>query len=295
MWVLLEGSPSPLKVKPQNIVFLQNNNILKPNEDVQTLANIATVENPLVVRYPISAVNIKVAFTWGKKSGKREIPHTSGSFSLLIAFAKEKWDDLREEEIYFVNDETDILDAYNFNIVEEIDKFFGELESHLMNVQKELDNESSARFIIDPFLSAAVSHIQEFINDSVRLGFEKELKGSRDKIGRYEARNGAKYCTSAQRIGTTIEVRPSGTKDVWDSYNWKFWRFVRWTGSLDEPVVHVSEEYTCNFAGNLENEKKMIEYIARILQDQVTTFCDHDNENNLRPSKRLCTSQSNVE
>lgn len=86
MWVLLEGSPSPLKLKaditkvsdlddfkgilkheyeeltnvrPQNIVFLHHNNTLKPNEDVQTLANTATAENPLVVRYPISAVNSK--------------------------------------------------------------------------------------------------------------------------------------------------------------------------------------------------------------------------------------------
>src|SRR2546430_11060862 len=50
-----------------------------------------------------------------KRLGKREIPHTSGSFSFLIAFAKEIFDDLREEEIYFVNGETYILSAYNFN------------------------------------------------------------------------------------------------------------------------------------------------------------------------------------
>jgi hypothetical protein len=62
---------------------------------------------------------------------------------------------------------------------EEINKFSGELKSHLMNIQNELDNESTARFIIDTFLSAAVSHIQKSINNSVRLGLEKELKGSR--------------------------------------------------------------------------------------------------------------------
>ena len=54
---------------------------------------------------------------WGKKQEKWEIPHTSGSFSLLIAFAKEKFNDLWEEKIYFINDETEILDAYNFNTV----------------------------------------------------------------------------------------------------------------------------------------------------------------------------------
>ena len=87
MWVLLEGSPDPeqleadithvkilndfkqvlidefddeLKnIKKRNIVLLHNNNTLKPNEDVQILANTATAESPLVVRYPISAVNSK--------------------------------------------------------------------------------------------------------------------------------------------------------------------------------------------------------------------------------------------
>jgi hypothetical protein len=55
---------------------------------------------------------------YGKKQGKRETPHTTGSFSLLVAFAKEKFDDLQEEEIYFVVDnETEIFDAYNFNTV----------------------------------------------------------------------------------------------------------------------------------------------------------------------------------
>jgi hypothetical protein len=88
MWVLLEGSPSPLKlraditnnvsdldyfkvilssefkvlkdVEPYNIVFLDNNNMpIRPGAKLQDLAEKTTDENPLVVRYPISDVNSK--------------------------------------------------------------------------------------------------------------------------------------------------------------------------------------------------------------------------------------------
>ncbi|GET04130.1 hypothetical protein GLOIN_2v1789598 [Rhizophagus clarus] len=49
------------------------------------------------------------------QQGKRErkILHTSD----LYSFAKEKFNNLREEEIYFINDQMEIHDAYNFNIV----------------------------------------------------------------------------------------------------------------------------------------------------------------------------------
>ena len=90
MWVLLEGAERARKLRadvsevedlddfiyilkkdedfkeelknarPQNIVLLDNNNSpLRPGTELQTLAKISTDENPLVVRYPISAVNSK--------------------------------------------------------------------------------------------------------------------------------------------------------------------------------------------------------------------------------------------
>ncbi|PKK69934.1 hypothetical protein RhiirC2_780351 [Rhizophagus irregularis] len=145
IWVLLEGSPDPeqlaadithvknlddfkrvlidefndeLKnITKRNIVLLHNNNTLKPSEDVQTLANIATAKNPLVVRYPISAVNIKVTLIYGQKHGKREIPHTSGSFDQLKALAREIFEDLEEGIVYFANNKTGIWNTYNFNAI----------------------------------------------------------------------------------------------------------------------------------------------------------------------------------
>ncbi|CAI2194594.1 7473_t:CDS:2 [Funneliformis geosporum] len=143
MWVLLEGSPRARKlnadiskaydlddfvyilqeeyeelraVRPQNIVILNNNNTqLPPDTDLQTLTKTTTAKNPLVARYPISDVNIKVTFMYGQRQGKREIPHTSGSFDRLEALAREIFKDLEEGIIYFVNDGTEIWNAYNFN------------------------------------------------------------------------------------------------------------------------------------------------------------------------------------
>ncbi|PKY12488.1 hypothetical protein RhiirB3_397505 [Rhizophagus irregularis] len=44
------------------------------------------------------------------------------------------------------------------------------------------------------------------------------------------------------------------------------WRFFRWSGLSK---VHVSEEYICNFEGNMKYEKELLEYIARMLQFQA--------------------------
>ena len=85
IWVLLEGTQSPLKlkaditsdlddfkeilkckyeeltnVKPQHIVFLDSNNKqLLPDADIRTISNTATAKNPLVVRYPLSDLSSK--------------------------------------------------------------------------------------------------------------------------------------------------------------------------------------------------------------------------------------------
>ena len=54
---------------------------------------------------------------YGQKQGKREIPHTSGSFNQLEALAREIFKDLEEGIIYFVNNGTEIWNAYNLNTV----------------------------------------------------------------------------------------------------------------------------------------------------------------------------------
>ena len=38
------------------------------------------------------------------------------------------------------------------------------------------------------------------------------------------------------------------------------WQFVRWTGSLEEPVIHISEPHTCDFGENMNNEIKVLTF-----------------------------------
>lgn len=64
----------------------------------------------------------------------------------------------------------------------------------------------------------------------------------------------------------------------------KFWRFVRWNGSSENPEVHISQEYNCIFKDDMETEKKVLTYITQILKAQVEA-------KNERPSKRLKVNQ----
>ncbi|CAG8603700.1 872_t:CDS:2, partial [Funneliformis caledonium] len=320
VYILQEEYEELRAVRLQNIVILNNNTQLPPDTDFQTLTKTATAKNSLVVRYPLSDVCIKVTLVYGQRRTKREISHTSGSFILLKALTREIFTELEGEEIYFVNNGMDIWDKKysdwnikdvfkdilgrpdyeslgdmpRFNLdelpplrhpfsQEEVNKFFGELKGHLKNIQKELDNESSARYIIDTFLSAAVSHIQDFVNGSVRLAKLEDMKQGM-------AQNIVQVHSAMERLLNSGQAEPAMYGIVTTG---KLWRFIRWTGSLDEPVVHISEEYTCNLTGNLENEKEMVKYIALIIQAQVTAFCDHDNKKNFHPSKLLCTGQGN--
>ncbi|GBB87493.1 hypothetical protein RclHR1_13990003 [Rhizophagus clarus] len=115
IWVLLEARVQTLKkVQSENIVFLDNSNTPHLSDlALQTLVTNNSVKTPFVVRYPISNKNSKVKLMWGNRKRERKILHTSD----LYSFAKEKFNNLREEEIYFINDQMEIHDAYNFNIV----------------------------------------------------------------------------------------------------------------------------------------------------------------------------------
>lgn len=56
----------------------------------------------------------------------------------------------------------------------------------------------------------------------------------------------------------------------------KLWRFFRWEGSPESRQVQITEEFTCNFIDTMEPEKKVLNYIAQILQAQAKTFGDGD-------------------
>ena len=50
------------------------------------------------------------------------------------------------------------------------------------------------------------------------------------------------------------------------------WQFVRWSESLDELPVYISDEHICNFTDDFKIEIKVVKYIAQILQTQVQHF-----------------------
>ncbi|CAI2194456.1 2552_t:CDS:2 [Funneliformis geosporum] len=377
MWVFLEGSPSPLKlrtdvtkvsdlndfkeilsrefeelksVRPYNIVFLDNKGIpILPGVELRALDEKTTDENPLV--------------------GKREIPHTSGSFDQLEALAREIFKDLEEGIIYFVNDGTEIWNAYNFNTLvksqtaqdksvvlklkvmikgkkkysdwklkdvfkdilkkptynslsdmpeldmtelppldppfnqNQLTNFVTEIKVKLSSLRNEFGNETKNRLYIDAFMTHAVDYIRTQINKSVRLDVEQGLDGSHGYgpvdywvklvevlLFLCEAKAEDMNQGSAQAIVQSqsgIErLNKLGYEELLIygiASTGKLWRFIRWSGSSENPEVHISKEYTCAFEGELVNEKEILTYIAQILTAQVYLY----DKNSEHPSKRV--------
>ncbi|RIA79652.1 hypothetical protein C1645_810716 [Glomus cerebriforme] len=357
---------------------------LRPGTNIQTLAKTTTDENPLVVRYLISGVNIKVILMNGHKHGNCEIPHTSGSFSLLKDHVKknfENFENLGEEMIYFVHNGMEIWNAYNFNTVvmsqdvknaqgvknillkltikvkgkkiyskwrlkdafkeilhrpdyetledlpilemetllpldnpystSEIEKFVWELQKALDAYNKAI-NETTCHAYIDAFMTIAVQHVKLYTKKLIRLCNKIGLEGSRGfspadyVVKLYEilillckAKSEDMNQGSAQllvQMQSAMEQQLRNHKDgrVFGIVTTgKLWRFFLWAGSLEKPMVKISEEYTCNFKDKMEAEKEIIKYIAQMLQAQVKVFSDDVNSNSSRPSKRHCTGLGN--
>ncbi|CAG8724397.1 10621_t:CDS:2, partial [Gigaspora margarita] len=201
---------------------------------------------------------------------------------------------------------------------DELKNFVRELQNHLNSIKREFgDNEMMARFIIDTFMSTAVCHIQDHINNSAQLCMEKELEGSRgygpvDYVVRIveilvllceakseDMKQGMSqvlvqmYSAVEQLLGKRKHAQTDFVPMMFGIVTTgKLWRFVRWTGSLEEPTVHISEEYTCNFIGNMEIEKEVLTYISQILQAQAKAYDVYD-KNSGYSSKRQRTNQEN--
>lgn len=51
--------------------------------------------------------------------------------------------------------------------------------------------------------------------------------------------------------------------------NGKTWVFIRQTGPIESAKLEKSDEFDCSFTGDMENEKKVVSYVVRLLQAQV--------------------------
>ncbi|CAG8621759.1 7222_t:CDS:2 [Ambispora gerdemannii] len=197
---------------------------------------------------------------------------------------------------------------------DELKGFVSELQKSLNSLKYEFINETTAREYISTFIITAVCHIQDHINNSTQLCEEIDLDGSHGygivdymviivKIlvllceAKAENMNNGTAQVLVQ-MHSAIEEQLNKRKRGQMEHamfgivtTGKLWRFVRWTGSLEDPTVHISEEYTCNFKGNMEPEKEVLTYIAQILQAQAKAFDNNDKDSD-HPSKRQCTDQN---
>ncbi len=60
------------------------------------------------------------------------------------------------------------------------------------------------------------------------------------------------------------------------------WFFIRWIGSLENPIVEISQELTCGFEGEMQNAKKVLARIVKVLQVQDNVMKD------VHESKHTC-------
>ncbi|CAJ0921502.1 13238_t:CDS:2 [Entrophospora sp. SA101] len=195
----------------------------------------------------------------------------------------------------------------------ELKSFVDELQKTLNAFKKEFGiNEETAREYISTFMKTAFCHIQDYINESAQLSVEIDLEGSRGYgpvdymvviikilvlLCEAKAENMNKGTAQVLvQMHSAIEQQLGKRKHGQMEQamfgivtTGKLWRFVRWTGSLEEPTVHISEEYTCNFKGNMEPEKEVLRYIAQILQAQAMAFGVDDKDSG-HPSKRQYSS-----
>ncbi|RIB12844.1 hypothetical protein C2G38_2041479 [Gigaspora rosea] len=191
----------------------------------------------------------------------------------------------------------DELPKYN-SITEEEMKFFIEGIKRTLKVFKDniSVNEATVREYISIFMKAAINHIQAFTNNSAQLYVKVDLYGSKgygpvdylvklddfavlvnvaklDNIPKGIAQNIMQLHSASESL---LGKRKLEQTDFESSQQQLFgivttgvcWRFIRWTGSPENPKVEISLQYNCNFAGEMQIEKEIVSYIVRILENQ---------------------------
>ena len=56
------------------------------------------------------------------------------------------------------------------------------------------------------------------------------------------------------------------------------WRFLRWDGSIENPVIQISKDYACQFVGAMEDSKLVLRIIIQILLSAIKDFEESDDE-----------------
>jgi hypothetical protein len=185
----------------------------------------------------------------------------------------------------------------------QLTKFVDEIKVKLSSLRNEFGNETKNRIYIDAFMTHAVDYIRTQINKSVRLDVEQGLDGSHGygpvdywvKLvevllflceAKAEDMNQGSAQAIVQAQSGIEQLSKLGYEELLIygiASTGKLWRFIRWSGSSENPEVHISKEYTCDFKDDLANEKEILTYIAQILTAQI---CHYD-KISVHPSKRV--------
>ncbi|RIB15926.1 hypothetical protein C2G38_2191324 [Gigaspora rosea] len=307
-------------IKNQRIVFLDYNNAtLSPGTRLQNLVDNTTAKTPLLVHYPLSNAISKCnilhtssslsllreevvkrfkelqteEFYFFNEETKDKI-RNAYSFNILVSQTEPNvkvdgkkpysdWD-LKDvfKEILGQSDYVSLGDIPRFNVDDlppleqlfsenKLTIFIEELHTTLDVFHKEFG--TNARVYINAFMKVAVCYVQDHINKLAKLRVKIPLDGS-CQYGPVD------YIVELVRILVLLceaksEDMNKGTAQV----------LVQMHSAMERQLLHITEEFICNFIDNMEVKKKVLRYIAQILQAQAMTF-DDDDKDSSHPSKR---------
>ncbi|CAG8562662.1 22292_t:CDS:2, partial [Racocetra persica] len=82
----------------------------------------------------------------------------------------------------------------------------------------------------------------------------------------------------------------------------RFWRFIRWNGSLECPKAKITQEYPCIFKNDMKEAKRVVSYIVYVLQAQAKSLnkekpftINNQNASSTKDKKSIITDSTQLQ
>ncbi|KAF0466804.1 hypothetical protein F8M41_026093 [Gigaspora margarita] len=137
-------------------------------------------------------------------------------------------------------------------------------------------NGATVREYISIFITIAVKHIQKHKDPTTTLSVESELEGTRG-YGNLD------YEIDINDV--LVLVIEAKNLDIEKLTTGHIWRFIQWFGTLQFPKAGISPEIECNLC-DYQKAKKVVSYIAQLLQAQAYALRNRNDENEGQGNKR---------
>ncbi|RHZ78115.1 hypothetical protein Glove_168g260 [Diversispora epigaea] len=129
-------------------------------------------------------------------------------------------------------------------------------------------NEATVREYISIFMTIAVKHIRKSKDSTTKLKQDMEKGVAQNLVQVYTA--GEKLLGKRKRHEPVDLFGIVTMGDVW--------RFIRLSGTLQNPIAEITEEIRCNcFGDDYQEAKKVVSYIAQLLQAQADMLKNDNN------------------